>query len=92
MYKKQPIRKRQEKIYVIIYNKNKLLFMPFATKQKIKIQGNLGTLRHFKLKNKTLYWLPPILGEKHCPQWFEKENAKKREDKGRGKLTIYWGP
>jgi len=33
MYKKQSFGKRQQKIYVIIYNKNKLLFMPFATKQ-----------------------------------------------------------
>jgi len=33
MHKKQPFGKRKQKIYVIIYNKNKLPFMPFAIKQ-----------------------------------------------------------
>ena len=38
MYKKQPFRKRQKKNY---YNRNKLLFMPFAIKQnrKLKFKG-----------------------------------------------------
>jgi len=42
MYKKQPFGKRQQKKnYVIIYNKNKLLCVPFATKQnkKLKFKG-----------------------------------------------------
>jgi len=39
--------------------------MPFAikTKQKIKIQGSLETLRLLIKQDKTLYWLPPHLGE-----------------------------
>ena len=48
MYKKQPLKKRQnKKNYAIFYIKNKLLIMPFAikTKQKNKVQGSLGTLR-----------------------------------------------
>jgi len=42
MYKKQPFRKRlNKKIYVINHNKNKLLYMPFTTKQnkKLKFKG-----------------------------------------------------
>jgi len=46
MYKNQPIRKRQKKIYVIIYNKNKLLFMPFTTKQNIKLKFK-GVWKHY---------------------------------------------
>ena len=48
MYKKQPLKKRQNKnFYAIFYIKNKLLIMPLAikTKQKNKVQGSLGTLR-----------------------------------------------
>ena len=33
------------------------------TKQKIKIQGSLKTLRHLTKQDKTLYWFPPHLGE-----------------------------
>jgi len=63
MYKKQPFQKRlNKKIYVIIHNKNKLLYMPFATKkkQKIKIQGSLETLRHLTKQDTLLD--PPTLG------------------------------
>ena len=48
MYKKQLLKKRQnKKFYAIFYIKNKLLIMPLAikTKQKNKVQGSLGTLR-----------------------------------------------
>jgi hypothetical protein len=37
MYKKQPLKKRQnKKLYAIFYIKNKLLIMPFAIKTKQK--------------------------------------------------------
>ena len=48
MYKKQPFKKRQQKkIYVMIFNKNKLLNHAFRNKikQKNKVQGSLETLR-----------------------------------------------
>jgi len=63
MYKETFIRKRlNKKIYVIFYNKNKLLFMPFATKQnkKIKIQGSLETLRRLTKQDTLL--APPTIG------------------------------
>ena len=46
MYKKQPLKKRQnKKIYAKFYIENKLLVMPFTikTKQKNKVQGSLDT-------------------------------------------------
>jgi len=39
MYKETAIQKRlNKKNYVIFHNKNKLLYMPFATKQNIKLK------------------------------------------------------
>jgi len=53
--------------------------MTFAikTRQKIKIQGSLETLRHLTKQDTLL--APPHTWEKHCPQSFEKEkkNSKK---------------
>jgi len=47
MYMKQPFEKRQQKeIYVIIYNKNKPLNMPFATKQNKKLKPK-GVWKHY---------------------------------------------
>jgi len=37
--------------------------MPFTIKKNKKIQGSLETLRHLTKQDKTLYWLPPHLGE-----------------------------
>ena len=51
------------------------------TKQKIKIQGSLETLRYLTKQDKTLYWLPPHLGEALSSMiWKKKEkNIKKWE-------------
>jgi len=46
MYKKQPFGKRQLKFYVIIFNKNKTLNMPFATKQNKKLKSK-GVWKHY---------------------------------------------
>jgi len=46
MYEKQPIWKRQQKICVIIYHKNKLLNMSFATKQNKKLKSK-GVWKHY---------------------------------------------
>ena len=64
MYKKQPLKKRQnKKISCHIYIKNKLLIVPLAikTKQKNKVQGSLGTLR--LLLPRHFIGSPPHLGE-----------------------------
>jgi len=46
MYKKQPFRKRLKKEEVIIHNKNKLLYMAFATKQNKKLKFK-GVWKHY---------------------------------------------
>ena len=46
VYKKLPFGKRQQKIYGIIFNKNKLLNMPFATKQNKKLKFK-GVWKHY---------------------------------------------
>ena len=81
MYKKQHFGRDNKKVYVIIYNKNKLLYMSFATKhnKRIKDQGSLETLRHL---NKTLYWLPPHLGEA-LSSMIRKRKEKRKEEKRR---------
>jgi len=40
MYKKQPFGKREQKFYVIIFNKNKLLYMPSTKFWYEKIKRN----------------------------------------------------
>jgi len=47
MYKKQPFGKRQQKFYVIFFNKNKLIYMPFATKQNKKLKFK-GVWKHYE--------------------------------------------
>jgi len=46
MYKKQPFGKKQQKIYVIIFNKNKPLNMAFTTKQYKKLKST-GVWKHY---------------------------------------------
>jgi len=82
MYKKQPFKRRQQKIYAIISNKNKLLNHAFRnkTKQKNKVQGSLEHYdsRHF-------IRLPPHLGETLSSMIQNKREIKRNEKKRKKK-------
>lgn len=83
MHKKQPFWKKQQKIYVMIYNKNKSLIMPFATKhnKRIKVQGSLENTTTL---NKTRHFIvsPPHLGEA-LSSMIQNENKRLQEEEKR---------
>jgi len=76
--------------FVIIYNKNKLLYMPFATKQNKKLKFK-GVWKHYD----TWHFIDsPHTWVKHCPQWFKKKVfflLQKIEEKGKEKAHNLLG-